>query len=219
MTGWAAENRSVKGKLFTGTSRYPTPRTSHSGNPSTTSGESIQSRRHRVPNGTTNNKMTEGVDGLDHCTVENSCFCHPWKKTIVPTDVQDHTDADLAAKMNALSFEQRQAMEEDIHGVSGIIEETPDFVKEKIIQLREALDKLNPRQRYAWDRAAFLRPSLSEDKRLYLMCLRARRFRPNDAASLLAAHFGAKLDLFGEDLLLHRITWNDVGAKGCDDIS
>jgi len=148
----------------------------------------------------------EGGSGIMH----NSCFCHPWRKTVVSIEARDHTDADLAADMNALSFEQRQAMEDDIHGVSDIIEETPEFVKEKIIEMREELNKLSSRKRHAWDRASFLRPSLSEDERLYLMCLRARRFRPDDAASLLAAYYGAKLDLFGENLLPHRITWNDV---------
>jgi len=42
------------------------------------------------------------------------------------------------------------------------------------------------------------------------MFLRARRFEPDDAAILLAAYFQAKRDLFGDDVLIHRITWDDV---------
>lgn len=125
----------------------------------------------------------------------------------------DYTDADLAAEMNALSFEQRQAMEEDIHGVSSVIEETPDFLNEQITQMQKALLNMCPQRRHAWGRAMFLRPSLGEDQRLYVMCLRARRFRPEDAALLLAAYFRAKLDLFGDELLIHRITWNDVSRR------
>jgi len=154
--------------------------------------------------------MTDSRYSIDEGTFQKSCFCQPWKKPFVSSEVPDHTDADLAADMNALTFEQRQAIEADIHGVSDVIEETPDFVKDNIIQVREAVMRLSPRQRQAWDRAVFLRPSLSEDERLYLMCLRARHFRPDDAASLLAAYFRSKLDLFGEELLIHRITWNDV---------
>jgi len=149
---------------------------------------------------------------LDQYTIHNSCLCSPWKKTCASGssgELRDYTDAELAAEMNALTFEERQAMEADIHGVSDIIKETPEFLKEHISQMQEELSKLNPR-RQAWDRAVFLRPSLAEDQRLYIMCLRARRFRPHDSALLLAAYFRAKLDLFGDELLIHRITWNDV---------
>jgi len=127
--------------------------------------------------------------------------------------LRDYTDAELAADMNALSFDERQSLEADIHGVSDIIDETPTFVEENIALMKKALVELNCRQRQAWDRAVFLRPSLSEDQGLYLMCLRARRFRPSEAASLLAAYFRAKQDLFGDDLLIQRITWNDVSGK------
>lgn len=158
--------------------------------------------------------MTNGGDDFDKATTVAPCFCNPWKNKAVAIDAHDHTDADLAADMNALSFLERQAMEADIHGVSDIIKETPEFVQDNIVQMQQALATLNGRQRQAWDRAVFLRPALANDQELHLMCLRARRFRPHDAAVLLAAYFRSKLDLFGDDLLIHRITWNDVGSPG-----
>jgi len=121
-----------------------------------------------------------------------------------------YTDADLAVDMNALSFAERQAVEEDIHGVADVIEQTPHFVAAKIEEMKEALGRLTALQRQAWDRVVFLRPALAEDLKSYLMFLRARRFRAVDAAGAMAAYFQAKRDLFGEDLLIHRITWNDV---------
>jgi hypothetical protein len=139
-----------------------------------------------------------------------SCFCDPWRKKIVSTDTRTYTDADLAADMNALSFEERQAMEEDIHGVRDVVHETEELVASKMKEMIDALAKLSSRERQAWDRAVFLRPALSRERKLHLMCLRARRFRTVEAAKLLAAYFRAKRDLFGDELLVHRITWQDV---------
>jgi len=158
---------------------------------------------------------------LTNNTPNNSCFTltgihtfrDPWNRNT--SDSQDssleaYTDADLAADLNALSFTERQAMEADIHGVKDIVEETAEFVDEQLAKMREALDKITTRQRQSWDRAIFLRPALARDRGLHLMMLRARRFRPDDAAILMAAYFQAKRDLFGDDLLIHRITWNDI---------
>ena len=141
-----------------------------------------------------------------------SCFCDPWRTQITPTNLRDYGDAELASDMNMLTFDERKAIEEDIHGVSDVIEETEELVACSIAQMKVELGTLSHRDRQAWDRAVFLRPALSEDRKLYLMCLRARQFRPEEAAVLLIAHFRSKRDLFGDDLLIHRITWQDVSG-------
>jgi len=146
-------------------------------------------------------------------TLGNACFCNPWSKPVITSDSRipvAYTDKDLAADMNALTFAERQAMEEDIHGVSDVIEETPDFVIEKIEAMKVALRGLNPQQRQAWDRAVFLRPPLAEDRRFHLIFLRARRFQAHDAAVLMATYMRVKRDLWGDDLLIHRITWDNI---------
>ncbi len=143
-----------------------------------------------------------------------SCSCDPWRTQINSNNLPgDYGDAELAADMNALTFDERKAIEEDIHGVSDVIEETEELVACSIAQMKDAVRKLPVGHRQAWDRAVFLRPALSEDRTLYLMCLRARRFRPEEAAMLLIAHFRSKRDLFGDDLLIHRITWQDVSRR------
>jgi len=146
-------------------------------------------------------------------TFNNPCFCDPWNNELnVSVGLGGaYTDTDLASELNALSFSERQAMEEDIHGVAEVIQERPELVTAKIEEMLQALAKIDPQRRQAWDRAIFLRPALMEDRRLHLMFLRARRFRANDAAELQCAYFRAKRDLFGDELLIHRITWNDVG--------
>jgi len=141
-------------------------------------------------------------------------FCDPWNRNIEAASesisLDAYTDADLAKDLNAMTFAERQAMEEDIHGAGNVIEETPEFVTEKIEKMREALDHMNMKRRQAWERAVFLRPALNGDRNLHLTFLRARRYRPDDAATLMAAYYQTKRDLFGDDLLIHRITWNDV---------
>jgi hypothetical protein len=142
-----------------------------------------------------------------------SCYCDPWRNQIHSTNLGDYGDAELAADMNALTFAERKEIEEDIHGVSDGIEESEEIIAFSIAQMKDTLAKLSPRSRQAWDRAVFLRPALCEDRKLFLMFLRARRFRPLEAAMLLTAYFRAKRDLFGDELLIHRITWQDV--SGC----
>jgi len=152
------------------------------------------------------------------CAPGTDEFWDPWKRNTSNSkggSLDAYTDADLAADLNAMTFAERQAMEEDIHGASDVIEETPEFVSEKIEKMREALQHVNSRLRQAWDRAVFLRPALGEDQEMHLVFLRARRFRSNDAAVLMAAYFQAKRDLFGDDLLIQRITWNDVRTWRC----
>lgn len=129
-----------------------------------------------------------------------------------------YTAADFNADMNALTFMERKAMEEDMHGVADIIPEPDDFVEAKLMEMKEALDISSASEREAWDRAVFLRPTLGRDRKLHLMCLRARRFSARDAAKLLLRYFDNKRKLFGDALLVKRITWEDVSnLSGCSE--
>jgi len=63
---------------------------------------------------------------MGSCDPWNGKICDPWgRKPFASTNLSlgPYTDADLAADMNAMSFVERQAMEADIHGVHGVIEE------------------------------------------------------------------------------------------------
>jgi len=104
----------------------------------------------------------------------NGCFCDIWGNsgTAVPNgDFRGgaYTDQDLAVDMNAMSFAERAAMEEDIHGVADVIEEEPEFVMKKIQAMQEALGRLDSKRLLAWDRAVFLRPGLADDRRFHLI--------------------------------------------------
>lgn len=124
-----------------------------------------------------------------------------------------YDERDLAKDLNALSFEERRRIDEEIHGVADAIQETPDFISSKLSAMRDAIHKLTPAKRKAYDQAIFLRPSYGTDDSFHLMFLRAKRFEATDAASLMVAYFRSKLDLFGQDLLTRKITWQDLTEK------
>jgi len=104
-------------------------------------------------------------------------------------------------------------MEEDIHGVADIVEETEDFINQKINEMQKAMVYTHGNHKMAWDRAVFFRPFLAHDKPLHLMLLRATRFDAVRAAQSLVFRFEWKRRLFGDDLLIHRITWDDLRAE------
>jgi hypothetical protein len=61
----------------------------------------------------------------------------------------------LAQEMRSLSVEERDRLCEEIHGVAGIIEETPELLKTKLGQMRKDLSYFSKKSRKALDRAYF----------------------------------------------------------------
>lgn len=71
-------------------------------------------------------------------------------------------------------------------------------------------------RRQAYDQAAFLRPSIASDQNFNMAFLRATRYGPWEAAKLISRYFQSKLDLYGEALLVQKITWNDLTPQERD---
>jgi hypothetical protein len=142
----------------------------------------------------------------------------------------------IAADLRSLTFQEHQAISDEIHGVGNtVIEETVERVLEALKSLRE--NYLSNRQhsvttgatttnnspnasrqdqhtlsakREAYDRAVFLRPMLEKDDKLHLMFLRAQRFNPRLAAQHMFLYFEHKRALFGDELLTQKITLKDL---------
>lgn len=130
------------------------------------------------------------------------------------TSLQPEVDIDLvAADLNGLSFQERQAVHDEIHGVADTVEETPDFLRDRLDAMRNAIRALRHNKRKAYDQAVHLRPTIGTDDSFHLICLRAKRWNPEDAAHLITAYFQSKLELFGESLLVQKITWEDLTPK------
>jgi len=119
-------------------------------------------------------------------------------------------DVDLAKEMNELSFEQREKILEDVHGVAAVHDETPEFVDQCIEELDKAISKTPIKNRKAYNRAVFLRPSLQSDKKFKLQFLRADEFDAKMAAERMVKYFQQKSDLFGEEKLGKTLTLDDL---------
>lgn len=121
----------------------------------------------------------------------------------------------LAQDMNALSVQERNQLYEEVHGISEVIDETPEFVAKRLHEMREALSTLSKRPKVvrALSRAFFLQPNLAKDDNFHLIFLRAERFDPVQAAAKMARYFEHKAELWGEDKLVKRITLEDLGEK------
>lgn len=116
----------------------------------------------------------------------------------------------LAEEMNGLTVNERQQLFDELHGVEDVVEETPEFVRGKLQEMRVALAKVPKAKKKALDRALFLRPGLEDDDKFYLMFLRCERFDATAAAEKLCRHFEHKLVLFGDEALPRDITLDDM---------
>jgi hypothetical protein len=128
----------------------------------------------------------------------------------------NNEDVDLAREMNELSFEEREKVLEEVHGVDKTREETPEFVAASIEAFDQALSSRSRTKRSrAMERAFFLRPGLKTNNNTHfkLLFLRAEYFDAPKAADRMARYFESKLTLFGIEKLAKDITLEDLSPK------
>lgn len=114
----------------------------------------------------------------------------------------------FASEMNKLSFQEREAVYEDLHAVSKPVEESSEVVDEIIRQMRDEIAGV--RVKPAYNKAIFLNRKYVDDPRFLLMFLRSTRFDAREAAHKICDHFRFKLELFGPDLLAREIMYEDL---------
>jgi hypothetical protein len=116
--------------------------------------------------------------------------------------------------MNELSVNEREKVFDEIHGVSEIPVETPEFVAQCIAKFDQALLQLPQKlRRKALERAQFLNPSIGTDTKFKLLFLRADYYVAHKAARRFAKYFEDKLSLFGEGKLVKKITLDDLNEE------
>jgi hypothetical protein len=120
------------------------------------------------------------------------------------------TDVNLGREMNELSVPERQKVLDDIHGVAEAQEETPELLEKSLAQLDKAICSLPRPDRKALDHAIFLRPELKNDIKFKIMFLRADYFVADLSAKRMALYFKYKLELFGEDKLVKKLSVEDL---------
>jgi len=122
------------------------------------------------------------------------------------------SDSLLAGEMNKLTFEEREKVYAELHGVDEFDHskvETPEFIAQKIQETQYAVAKLAQHRRREYDRAMFLNPGLKNDPAFFLLFLRTEHYDVRLAAKRICTHFTDKVALWGEDKVARRITLDD----------
>ena len=179
------------------------------------------------------NHSNNDMNNMNSFCSLKSCFCDVATMTSMrnnqyerplPVASNGASEDVFAAALSSLTFQEREAIAEEIHGVGNtVIDETVDRVLEALKSLREDYLSSNhsphlsnqnppslPVKRDAYDRAVFLRPNLEKDDKFHLMFLRAQRFNPRMAAHHMFLYFENKRVLFGDELLTQKITLKDL---------
>jgi hypothetical protein len=145
---------------------------------------------------------------------------HPATASILSATVpQEATNADyidsvIAKQMSQLSVKDREKAYMDVHGVSDLVEETPEMVEGGLVQLE--CEILLLKDRAAYDLADSMDPTYTRNRDFRLAFLRTEFFRSQQAALRLIRHFQLKLDLFGRDRLVMEITQDDLDLDDMD---
>jgi hypothetical protein len=120
----------------------------------------------------------------------------------------DYIDAVIAKQMSQLSVQDREKAYMDVHGVSDLVEETPEMVEGGLVQLESEILLL--KDRAAYDLAESMDPSYTRNRDFRLAFLRTELFDSQKAALRITRHFQMKLDLFGSNRLVMDITQDDL---------
>ena len=130
--------------------------------------------------------------------------CPECKNPLDPHEV----DALLAKEMAQLSVCERDQILDDVHGVAGVIEETPEFVEDCLAQLETSIVNIPHKPEY--DLAMCLDAEYVLDRKFRIMFLRSERFDASKAAKRMIDHFHEKNRLFGTESLCRDIEWKDL---------
>eukprot|EP00934_Nitzschia_sp_Nitz4_P005065 Nitzschia sp. Nitz4//scaffold83_size84149//69655//71286//NITZ4_005186-RA/size84149-processed-gene-0.79-mRNA-1//1//CDS//3329558983//5055//frame0 len=129
-----------------------------------------------------------------------------------PLVTSEYVDSLVAQELSSLSTQDREQVYFDVHGVSTMADETPEFVQEKLALMDKALDSLDA-QGEAYRKALALDAAYVRDQAFRLKFLRADRFDPQAGAARVARHFALKLELFGEEMLGKDITQENIDVN------
>ena len=103
-----------------------------------------------------------------------------------PSQLIEVDDKLIVEELNGLTFEERNRINDEVHGVADLVEETPELITASLKSMGEELAKVPKKNRKALDRAIFLRPCLPSDDKFHVMFLRSERFDPIQAAAKMS---------------------------------
>jgi esterase/lipase superfamily enzyme len=112
----------------------------------------------------------------------------------------DDVDALLAKELNQMTFQERELMYEEIHGVDKIHEEPEDFLNSRLAALEQEIRRLPQRELY--EQAERISKAHVTDRKFRLMFLRAEYHDPRKAAVRLVRFLEEIERFFGPETLV-----------------
>jgi len=124
------------------------------------------------------------------------------------------TDSLLAKELMKMSFNDRNNISEETHGVRSLaVDETPQIQREGLSALQRELDCLPPSEKEAYDKAKALPVTYVNDPDFQLRFLRVDLFDANKAAKRIALYLDLLLKLFGIEVLKRPLRTTDFKGK------
>lgn len=140
-----------------------------------------------------------------------SMGAHYVEPSFGPSNTKEDVDLLIAQSLAALSFQERQVEQEDLHGVAKNASEDVEQIELGLNELNECLSRIKLGSVY--QTAEAMNPSYGCDRDFRLMFLRSNRYEPQAAAEKIINFFSVKLKLFGKEKLVQDITLNDLTAE------
>jgi hypothetical protein len=126
-------------------------------------------------------------------------------------DILSAVQSLLALDLNKIPLNEREQVYEDLHGVSDLVDESPELVASCLAELEPEIATI--RRRDAYIAAASKDSSYTSSRSLRLQFLRAEHFDSKKAATRLVGFFERKLELFGPDPLARDILISDLNEE------
>lgn len=127
----------------------------------------------------------------------------------------------LADAFNALSVQEREEALEELHGVAGVLQESPALICQALQDLEVAIAKIKRKQSssaavVAYKRALFLNGQYVQNDEFRLKFIRCKRYDIEKAARRLLKHFEVKRNLFGDNYLAKDVTFDDLDPDSAE---
>lgn len=123
---------------------------------------------------------------------------------------------EFISELNKLSIKERDEVNHDLHGVSSVSKEDPDFIHDSLQSFESELRAIHAKEKEAYLSACGQSTEYVTDKKNLLMFLRACQFEAKQAAARYVAYFQIKLELFGQDKLGRDIRVDDLNEDDID---
>lgn len=125
----------------------------------------------------------------------------------------DEVDALLANELTQLSFQDRESMQDEIHGIGTVAQtETPEMVQNAVLAVLEAIQRIPVKRAYE---TALRRNStlVLDNQAFFLQFLRAELFDAEKAAVRMLMYLEMVVEYYGEDALLRPMMLCDLGNE------